>query len=152
MKNLVTNPILIASFISWILAQITKVFFAFLSAGKKRNFRELIETVIWRTGGMPSSHAAVVCSMGTTVAIKEGFDSTFFAVCFFFAMVVMRDALGVRRSAGHQAKALNELGRAVSGRLGFDYQEVKEIQGHTPLEVIVGGFLGIFIAAVYSWL
>jgi acid phosphatase family membrane protein YuiD len=73
-------------------------------------------------------------------------------MCFFFALIVIRDATGVRRSSGLQAKALNLLGKKTGEGLGFDYNPVKEIQGHTPLEVIVGALLGIFIAAAYAWL
>jgi acid phosphatase family membrane protein YuiD len=60
--------------------------------------------------------------------------------------------MGVRRSSGLQARALNLLGRHTAGRLGFDYHQVKEIQGHAPLEVVVGALLGIFIAAAYALL
>jgi len=75
-----------------------------------------------------------------------------FALCFFFALIVMRDAMGVRRSSGLQAKTLNLLGKNMNERLGTEYHPVKEIQGHSPLEVIVGSLLGAFIAAAYAWL
>jgi acid phosphatase family membrane protein YuiD len=61
-------------------------------------------------------------------------------------MVVLRDALGVRRAAGLQAKALNTLGKMTADKIGLEFQSVKEIQGHTPLEVLVGAVLGIAIA------
>jgi acid phosphatase family membrane protein YuiD len=67
-------------------------------------------------------------------------------------MVVMRDAMGVRRATGLQARSLNQLGREVSEKLGVDFHPVKEIQGHHPLEVIIGSLLGIFIAAAFAWL
>jgi acid phosphatase family membrane protein YuiD len=67
-------------------------------------------------------------------------------------MVVMRDAMGVRRASGLQARRLNQLGREVSEKLGIDFHPVQEIQGHDPLEVIVGAFLGIFVAAAFAWL
>jgi acid phosphatase family membrane protein YuiD len=75
-----------------------------------------------------------------------------FIFSFWFALVVLRDALGVRRAAGLQAKALNHLGRQASEKNGVDFHPVKEIQGHTPLEVVVGGLLGIFIAAGFALL
>jgi acid phosphatase family membrane protein YuiD len=150
-RSLFENTVFLSSLTSWILAQLIKVLII-LFGGRKRPLRELIEIVIWRTGGMPSSHTATVASMTVAVAIREGLDSTLFAICFFFALIVMRDATGVRRSSGLQAKALNLLGKKTSEHLEFDYSPVKEIQGHSPLEVVVGALLGIFIAAAYAWL
>ncbi|MDR1566815.1 MAG: divergent PAP2 family protein [Treponema sp.] len=151
LRPFIENPVMLSAFTSWVLAQIVKALVVILS-GRKKSPRELIETIIWRTGGMPSSHAAVICSMTAEVAFQEGIGSNLFVVCFFVAMVVMRDAMGVRRSAGLQARALNLLGRNASDRLGFEYRQVKEIQGHAPLEVVIGALLGIFIAAAYAWL
>jgi len=108
---------------------------------------EVIETVIWRTGGMPSTHSAVVCSLTTSTAISEGIASNLFVFSLIFTLVVLRDALGVRRASGLQAKALNNLGKQTAEKIGLDFQAVKEINGHTPLEVLVGGFLGISISA-----
>ena len=105
-----------------------------------------MEIIAWRTGGMPSSHAALVCSLCTSVAFVEGVASNLFIVSFWFALVVLRDAMGVRRSAGLVARALNNLGKQGAEKSGVDFHPVKEIQGHTPLEVIVGGCLGIFIS------
>ena len=73
-----------------------------------------------------------------------------FVFCLFFALVVLRDALGVRRAAGIQAKALNKLGKQVANKIGLEFHSIKEIQGHTPMEVLVGAILGIFIAAGYA--
>ena len=151
LRPLFENTVFLASLTSWILAQIIKVMVIIFSR-RKKSLRELAEIVIWRTGGMPSSHSATVSSMTVAVGIKEGIGSTLFAVCFFFAMIVIRDAMGVRRSSGLQAKALNLLGRNTGEKLAFDYHPVKEIQGHSPLEVMVGLLLGIFIAAAYAWL
>jgi acid phosphatase family membrane protein YuiD len=150
-KDLFENTVILSSLTSWVFAQIVKALVVLLG-NRKKSPRELIATIIWRTGGMPSSHAAVVCSMAVAVGVDEGFASNLFAVCFFFAMVVMRDAMGVRRSSGLQARALNLLGKNASDRLGFEYHPVKEIQGHAPLEVVIGALLGIFIAAAFAWL
>lgn len=150
-RDLLTNPIFLSAATSWLLAQVIKAIVACVTT-QKRSIKEVLETVVWRTGGMPSSHASVVSSMTTAVAINSGIGSNLFAVCFFLSMVVMRDALGVRRSVGHQAEALNDLGRAASERLNFEFNEVKEIKGHKPLEVIIGGILGICIAVAYAWL
>jgi acid phosphatase family membrane protein YuiD len=151
LKTLLENPIMLSCMTSWILAQIVKALVV-LFGSRKKSPRELIETIIWRTGGMPSSHAAVVSSMTTAVGFQEGLGSNMFIVCFFVAMVVMRDAMGVRRSSGLQARTLNLLGRNTADRMGFEYRPVKEIQGHAPLEVVVGALLGIFIAAAFALL
>ena len=145
LKSLFANKIFISSVISLFMAQLLKGII-YLFSGRKRKSRELVEIVTWRTGGMPSSHSSVVCSLCTSVAFSEGLDSTMFIFSFWFAMIVMRDAMGVRRSAGLLAKALNNLGRQAAEE-GMDFHAVKEIQGHTPLEVIVGGLMGVFIAA-----
>lgn len=101
---------------------------------------------------MPSSHSSLVAAMTVSVAFKEGIQSNLFIVSFCFAMVVMRDAIGVRRSSGLQARTLNMLGRYTAEKLAIEYHPVKEIQGHTPLEVLVGALLGIFMAAAYTFL
>ena len=150
-KAFFSNPIIMPSFISWFFSQLIKGIIALLQI-RTKSFREVLETLFWKTGGMPSSHAAVVTSMTAAVAFNEGLSSNLFAVCLMIAMVVMRDAMGVRRASGLQAKALNILGRSTSEKLDTEYQPVKEIQGHAPLEVIVGALLGIFISAAYAWL
>ena len=146
LKPLLENLIFLSSFFSLFIAQLLKGIIYILKnrTGKKK---ELIEYITWRTGGMPSSHAAVVCSLCTSIAFAEGMASNLFIFSFWFALIVLRDAMGVRRSAGLLARALNNLGRQASEKHGLDFHAVKEIQGHTPLEVVVGGFLGAFIAA-----
>jgi len=151
LRPLFENVVFLSSLTSWILAQIIKVMVVIFSR-KKKTLRELASIIIWRTGGMPSSHAATVAAMTVATGIRVGIGSNLFVICFFFALIVIRDSMGVRRSSGLQARALNLLGRNAGERLGFDYHPVKEIQGHSPLEVIVGTLLGVFIAAAYAWL
>ena len=145
------NPIVLSALTSWCLSQLIKGIIALLQI-RTKSFKEVLETLLWRTGGMPSSHASVVVSMTASVAFYEGTGSNLFAVSLFVAMVVMRDAVGVRRSSGLQARALNYLGRKTAEKTGIEFHPVKEIQGHGPLEVIVGALLGIFISAAYAWL
>jgi acid phosphatase family membrane protein YuiD len=149
LKNFFENPIFLSTISSWFFAQVIKAAILVLNI-RKRNVREILETLLWRTGGMPSSHAAMVTAMATAVAFKEGISSNLFIVSFWVALIVMRDAMGVRRSSGIQARVLNLLGRSVADRLEIEYHPVKEVNGHTPLEVVVGGLLGIFIAAAYA--
>ena len=145
-KALFENPIFLSPLSSMCITQILKgIIYAF--GGRNRKTKELMEIVTWRTGGMPSSHSAVVCSLCASIAFVEGLASNMFIFSFWFALVVLRDAMGVRRSAGLVARALNNLGKQAAEKSGVDFNSVKEIQGHTPLEVIVGSFLGIFIAA-----
>jgi acid phosphatase family membrane protein YuiD len=143
------NPIFLSAVLSWLLGQLMKGVIGVLSA-RKKNLREILETIFWNTGGMPSSHAALVCSMTTAIAFKDGVGSDLFIISMWLALIVMRDALGVRRSSGIQARVLNLLGRNVADRLDIEYHPVKEVQGHAPLEVVVGALLGIFIAAAYA--
>jgi acid phosphatase family membrane protein YuiD len=149
LKSLFENIIFLSTVSSLFTAQLLKMVIFILSY-RHRKIRDAIETAIWRTGGMPSSHSAVVCSLTTSIAFAEGIDSNLFVFSFWFALVVLRDAVGVRRAAGLQAKALNNLGKQSTEKIGVDFHAVKEIQGHSPLEVVVGGFLGIFIAAGFA--
>lgn len=149
LKSFFENPIFLSAVSSWFMAQLIKTAIVLLSR-RKKTFHELLEISVWRTGGMPSSHAALVSAMTTSVAFIEGIGSNLFMVSFWLALVVMRDALGVRRSSGLQAKVLNMLGRSVEQKLAVEYHPVKEVNGHTPLEVAVGALLGVFIAAAYA--
>jgi len=148
-KSLFTNMIFLSTVFSLCIAQVLKLVF-YLLRNKSKKKLEAVETVLWRTGGMPSSHSAVVCSLATATGITEGIASTYFIISFIFAMVVLRDSVGVRRAAGLQAKALNNLGKQYAKDTGQDFNSVKEIQGHTPLEVLVGSCLGILIAIFFK--
>ena len=156
-KAFIENPIVLSAFTSWFLAQVVKAAIMLLTVNRRRGTgrvrrREILETIAWRTGGMPSSHAALVSALTTSLAFKEGFQSNLFAVSFFFSLIIMRDAMGVRRSSGIQGKSLNSLGRNLVERFGVEYHPVKEVQGHAPLEVVVGALMGVFIAAAYVYL
>jgi len=145
-KAFFANPIILSSLTSWFLSQLIKGIFVFFTVRKKREF---LETLFWRTGGMPSSHAAVVASMTASVAFHEGVGSNLFAVSLLVALVVMRDAMGVRRAVGIQARAINLLGSQKTEKDDSKFCPVKEIKGHAPLEVIAGALLGILISAAF---
>ena len=145
-KTLFENLVFLSTFLSLCTAQLLKGVIYVLNS-RKRKTRELVEIITWRTGGMPSSHASLVCALCTSIAFTEGPSSNIFILSFWFALVVLRDAMGVRRSAGHLARALNSLGKQSAEKMDLDFHTVKEIQGHSPLEVVVGGLLGVFIAA-----
>lgn len=127
---------IIIPFISWVTAQALKFLFVYLST-KRIDFRRLVGS-----GGMPSSHSALVVSLATVVGISEGFESAMFGLAAAFALVVMYDASGVRRAAGKQAAILNKMFHHGKEEFHFE-EELKELIGHTPVEVIAGALLGI---------
>jgi acid phosphatase family membrane protein YuiD len=137
-----SNRVILASLIAWISAQTLKVFWG-LIRHKRFNFMWLIGT-----GGMPSSHSAGVTAMATSVGFYSGFDSVFFAIALIFALVIMFDAQGVRRSTGHQARILNVILEDLYWKKGLEEKKLKELLGHTPIEVFAGAALGIFIATI----
>jgi acid phosphatase family membrane protein YuiD len=151
LRAFVENPIFLSSLTSFLTAQLIKTVILLLRS-RKKSAKEVIESLVWRTGGMPSSHVALVASMAASAAIAEGIGSNLFQISMWFALIVTRDALGVRRSSGLQARVLNVLGRQVSERLDVEFHPLKEVHGHTPLEAVVGGFLGLFIAIAFAFL
>jgi hypothetical protein len=141
--------ILIVSVCSWAIAQLLKIFVA-LAEKKPVDFRTLIST-----GGMPSSHSALVSALATSVAIVEGLDSTLFAISIVFALIVMYDAAGLRRSVGKQAVVLNRIVQElINKRLMAEFgHELRELIGHTFIQVFAGAFLGITVSCIwFIWL
>lgn len=104
---------------------------------------------------MPSSHSATVCALASASCYQYGAGSFEFAISLFFAIVVMYDAMGVRRETGIQAKLLNDMLKTFEdmGRSELStYDKLKEFVGHTPLQVLAGAILGILIAVLmYSF-
>lgn len=110
---------------------------------RKLNFRHMVES-----GGMPSSHSALVVALATSVGMREGWDSAMFAVATVFAMVVMYDAAGVRQAAGKQARVLNRIVEELFATQTVSEERLKELLGHTPRQVLAGAFLGFLFAWV----
>jgi acid phosphatase family membrane protein YuiD len=129
--------------VSMLLAQILKIFFYYLRF-KKLNFRVFVQS-----SGMPSSHTAMVMALSTSVGITEGWDSVAFAIAMVFSLIVMYDAAGVRRAAGKQAKVLNVMMEDFFTKKKIEEYRLKELLGHTPLEVIFGALLGMTVAFMY---
>ena len=98
------------------------------------------------TGGMPSSHVTGAACLATSVGLECGFSSVYFALAASFTIVVMFDAQGVRRASGKQARILNKITEDIYWRGKFDEGKLRELIGHTPVEVIVGFLLGVLIA------
>ena len=138
------NYMLISAIASWLLAQIVKVFTGMF---KERKFS--ITTLLFSTGGMPSSHAAVVCGLSTSSVILNGIGSSFSAVCIVLSIIVMIDASGVRYETGKQAQILNKLMKELFSPENTPEEfntKLKELVGHTPIQVIMGALLGIACA------
>ncbi|MBN1526698.1 MAG: divergent PAP2 family protein [Candidatus Omnitrophica bacterium] len=134
------NYIFWTSVAAWIIAQSIKVVLGFFRE-KRFNFKWFVGT-----GGMPSSHAAGVSALATSVGVTYGFDSAIFAVTLIFTLIVLFDAQGVRQSAGKQAEILNKMLDDIYWKKKLDNEELKELIGHTSLEVIAGAFLGIMVS------
>jgi uncharacterized protein len=146
-----SNPIFLSAIFSLLTAQFLKAVVNIVRS-KARNFRDVLVTFFWKTGGMPSSHCALAVSIATAIAFREGLETSVFILSVFFALVVIRDAMGVRRAAGLQARTLNLLGKELNARSGIPYRPVKEVHGHSPAEVIIGSLLGFFIALAFCTL
>ena len=133
---------LLAPLVAWAIAQAAKVI---LTSTRQRrlNLRVLAET-----GGMPSSHAAIVMGMTTAVGKYAGVTSATFAIALIFSFVVMYDAAGLRRAAGRQAAILNRLVEDLVHMRGMQEQRLRELLGHTPIEVVVGALLGIGVGLI----
>lgn len=149
--DLFGNPVFLSAVFSLLVAQFIKAIIN-LFRYRSRSLREVLVTFLWKTGGMPSSHSALAVSIATAIAFTEGVDTSIFILAFFFALVVIRDAMGVRRSSGIQAKTLNQVGKELNSRFGIAFRPVKEVQGHSPAQVVVGSLLGFFMALAFCTL
>jgi len=144
MKALFENRILIASFIAWAIAQLSKTVYELI------RYRELRLSRLVSAGGMPSSHAALVMGLATATGRIAGIESAAFAISLVLAVIVMYDAAGVRRAVSLQARILNQMiDEAFQGK-PFAEKRLRELIGHTPIQVIVGGLLGIGVALVVT--
>ena len=140
------NRILDVTFVAWFVAQFYKVLTS-IFIQKKFDIKRLFDT-----GGMPSSHSSTVSCLATGTAIIHGTGSTEFAITVVLAGIVMYDAMGIRRAAGKQAGVLNRMVDKLSDKIGemFHDEKLKELLGHTQLEVLAGMFLGIGVALMFK--
>ena len=144
------NQILISAVLGWTVAQFLKTVIDMV-INKSFNPER-----IFGSGGMPSSHSATVCALTTASGMKYGVGSFEFAISLILAIIVMYDAMGVRRETGIQAQVLNEMLKVFEdmGRSEISaHDKLKEFVGHTPLQVLMGALLGILCGVViYSFL
>jgi len=138
-----TNHILWVTLFAWVFAQTLKVALGVLRT-KRFDFRWFIGT-----GGMPSAHAAGSSALAMIVGIDIGFDTPLFALAAVFAMVTMFDAQGVRRAAGTQASLLNKILDDIYWKGKIEGDRLKELIGHTPVEVFAGSVIGILLAIIF---
>lgn len=144
MKTILDNRVLVAAFVAWAIAQISKTLYELIRYRKLR-FNRLVSS-----GGMPSSHSALVTGLATATGRVAGVDSILFAITFVLASIVMYDAAGVRRAVSIQARILNQMiDEAFQGK-PFAEKRLRELIGHTPTQVIVGGLLGIAVGLLLT--
>ena len=146
LHSLFENPIFVAPALAWLIAQGLKIILELLLNHTFDIMR------FFGSGGMPSSHSSTVCALVVATAARYGFSGFEFPLAFFFAFIVMYDARGVRRETGEQAKVLNtmiewfeDMGNEIPG-----FDQLKELIGHTPLQVAAGAVIGIIVGLVVS--
>ena len=137
-----SNRALIAPIIAWAVAQLLKVIVT-LAHEKRVDLRLLVAS-----GGMPSSHSALVSALATAVALVSGLGSAAFAIATILALVVMYDSAGVRQSVGQQAVVLNRIIDELRFRrpIAELERDLRELIGHTSFQVITGGAIGVIVA------
>ena len=149
MLTLLQNRILITGGVAWVCSQVAKLIIHMILN------KRLVWDRLFGDGGMPSSHSATVTSVAVATGLTCGWDSPLFALAFFFALIVMHDAMGVRQETGKQAKVINSMIELFDqlGRGDLTPEEtLKEFVGHTRRQVYVGAALGVIIALLINYL
>ena len=141
LSDLFSNHLLMNSLLAWAAAQVLK-FVIYLAVNRSIDWNRLLGD-----GGMPSGHSATVTALAVTSGLEYGCASPVFAVCVILAIIVMHDAMGVRREAGRHAKAINELLEMLSSQQEPEVK-LKEFLGHTPMQVCCGAVLGFVTALI----
>ena len=144
LQELVHNRIFVSAVLGWFIAQVLKtIIHLFLT-------KQFVAERMIGSGGMPSSHSATVCALATATGMVYGGGSFEFAIAVILAIIVMHDAMGVRRETGIQAKVINEMLEVFTnmGKKMSPEEKLKEFVGHTPLQVLGGVILGILIAVM----
>lgn len=141
--GLLDNQYFVVAFISWFIAQLMKVILTVIIEKRFEIDR------FWGSGGMPSSHTSSVMGVSTAIGLIDGWNTPLYALAIVFSMIVMYDASGVRRAVGKQASILNEIIHEIYEHKHVGQEQLKELIGHTPFEVIGGAILGIIVANIY---
>ena len=148
LKNFVINDCLLVPTFAWFVAQLLKVL---INGVVNKSFSA---ERLWGDGGMPSGHSATVTSLALMCGVKEGFGSTFFAIAAILAIIVMHDALGVRRETGKQAVSIIEISELLNEYLTEKDEQIKVdklkvLVGHTPAQVLCGALVGVVVVLLY---
>jgi acid phosphatase family membrane protein YuiD len=142
--NLLDNRVLLAAFLAWGIAQVSKTIIELICV------RKLVLSRLVSSGGMPSSHSALVTGLATAAGRVSGASSAEFAIAVVLAAIVMYDAAGVRRAVSIQARILNQMiDEAFQGILRGE-KRLRELIGHTPFQVFVGALLGIVVGLLFT--
>ena len=144
-KDFFGNYVLMSAVLGWCIAQFLKLFSGTFST------RKFHIKYMFANGGMPSSHTATVLALTTALAVQEGFASHAFAIAAVLSVIVMNDAFGVRLETGKQATIINRIVKELfSGKPEEINTGLKELVGHTPFQVLVGGIVGVIVALLYG--
>ncbi|GER86759.1 membrane protein [Dictyobacter vulcani] len=133
------NRVLVAAFLAWAIAQVSKTILELFKQ------RKLALGRLVSSGGMPSSHSALVTGLATAAGRTLGVASADFAIAVVLASIVMYDAAGVRRAVSIQARILNQMIEEAFQGSPMAEKRLRELIGHTPIQVVVGGILGICV-------
>ena len=149
--DIFTNHMLIAPIIAWAVAQVLKIF-TYLIVEKEFVLKRLVSD-----GGMPSAHSATVIALAVMSGWTQGFGSAAFAISMILAVVIMRDAVGVRRESGVNASIIKLLAKRSNSQLKEGEEHIKtdmlkELVGHTPLQVACGCIIGLIVGILYIWI
>lgn len=137
-----TNQAFVSWLVACLIAQGIKIAIGVIRL-RRFDFRWLIGT-----GGMPSTHAAGVTALSLAIGLQSGFDSPLFAIAIAFTVITLFDAQGVRRWSGRQAQVLNKMMEDMYFKRRIQEQRLKELLGHTPMEVLAGMGIGMVTALV----
>ena len=148
LSDIFSNHLLMNALLAWATAQLLK-FFIYLAVNRTIDWKRLTGD-----GGMPSGHSATVTALAVTSGLEYGYDSPVFAVCVILAIITMHDAMGVRHETGEQAKVLNQMIAQwidVSEKNApfLQNMHLKEMVGHTPLQVVAGVLLGSLVGFLF---
>jgi acid phosphatase family membrane protein YuiD len=140
LMEILRNKVVIAALAGWLIGQTLKFPLEYLLNNRWD------WGIIFSAGGLPSSHSSTVTAVALSIGFQEGFDTAIFALAAAVGMIVIYDATGVRRQAGIHAQRINEIMRDFIESRQFPDKDLKEMLGHTPIEVIAGVLLGVLIS------
>jgi acid phosphatase family membrane protein YuiD len=140
MVEMLQNDVLMCVAVAWLIAQFSKPFIQYLRT------REWAWSWFFSAGGMPSTHSAIITAATTAIGIRMGLSSPEFAFSVAVSMIVLYDAAGVRRQAGEHARVINAIIDDLAHGHPLKEENLKELLGHTPGEVIIGTLVGVIVA------